>query len=97
MYFNFCAYVHTIQGAYYCPLPNARGTLADGCIVFHCVDEAVHPMIRRFREHLDDSMMNEFLWDYRGRDDGRDCRVVPRIALSSSCDVGWKEHLRKEL
>mmetsp|Transcript_35478 Transcript_35478/g.93630 ORF Transcript_35478/g.93630 Transcript_35478/m.93630 type:complete len:1833 (-) Transcript_35478:32-5530(-) len=28
--------------------------------------QPVHPMIRRFREHLDDCKSNEFLWDYRG-------------------------------
>lgn len=28
--------------------------------------QPIHPMIRRFREHLDDCMANEFLWDYRG-------------------------------
>jgi len=28
--------------------------------------QLVHPMIRRFREHLDDCKSNEFLWDYRG-------------------------------
>jgi len=27
--------------------------------------QAVHPMIKRFREHLDDCIQNEFLWDYR--------------------------------
>jgi hypothetical protein len=26
----------------------------------------VHPMVKRFRDHLSDSMQNEFLWDYRG-------------------------------
>eukprot|EP00928_Gymnodinium_smaydae_P070344 TRINITY_DN54196_c0_g1_i1.p1 TRINITY_DN54196_c0_g1~~TRINITY_DN54196_c0_g1_i1.p1 ORF type:complete len:1836 (-),score=531.89 TRINITY_DN54196_c0_g1_i1:66-5468(-) len=28
--------------------------------------QPIHPMIKRFREHLDDCMQNEFLWDYRG-------------------------------
>lgn len=28
--------------------------------------QPVHPLIKRFREHLDDIMQNEFLWDYRG-------------------------------
>lgn len=28
--------------------------------------QPVHPMIRKFREHLDDCKSNEFLWDYRG-------------------------------
>jgi hypothetical protein len=28
--------------------------------------QAVHPMIKKFREHLEDCEQNEFLWDYRG-------------------------------
>jgi len=28
--------------------------------------QIVHPMIRRFREHLEDTIQNEFLWEYRG-------------------------------
>jgi len=28
--------------------------------------QIVHPMIRRFREHLEDTRQNEFLWEYRG-------------------------------
>eukprot|EP00931_Biecheleriopsis_adriatica_P055456 TRINITY_DN32794_c0_g1_i1.p1 TRINITY_DN32794_c0_g1~~TRINITY_DN32794_c0_g1_i1.p1 ORF type:complete len:1805 (-),score=474.53 TRINITY_DN32794_c0_g1_i1:82-5496(-) len=28
--------------------------------------QPVHPMIRRFREHLSDVCANEFLWDFRG-------------------------------
>jgi len=28
--------------------------------------QTLHPMIRRFREHLDDCKQNEFLWDNRG-------------------------------
>mmetsp|Transcript_33036 Transcript_33036/g.77241 ORF Transcript_33036/g.77241 Transcript_33036/m.77241 type:complete len:1793 (+) Transcript_33036:44-5422(+) len=28
--------------------------------------QAVHPMIKKFREHLNDWIQNEFLWDYRG-------------------------------
>eukprot|EP00927_Polykrikos_kofoidii_P034373 TRINITY_DN29173_c0_g1_i1.p1 TRINITY_DN29173_c0_g1~~TRINITY_DN29173_c0_g1_i1.p1 ORF type:complete len:1809 (-),score=307.62 TRINITY_DN29173_c0_g1_i1:171-5597(-) len=27
--------------------------------------QPIHPMIRRFREHLEDTCQNEFLWDYR--------------------------------
>lgn len=28
--------------------------------------QPVHPMIRKYREHLEDCKSNEFLWDYRG-------------------------------
>jgi len=28
--------------------------------------QPVHPMIKRFREHLDDCKQNDFLWEYRG-------------------------------
>lgn len=28
--------------------------------------QLVHPMIQKFREHLEDCQNNEFLWDYRG-------------------------------
>jgi hypothetical protein len=32
----------------------------------HDRPQPVHPMINRFREHLDDCKQNEFLWDHRG-------------------------------
>lgn len=49
--------------------------------------QAIHPLIKRFREHLDDCLQNEFLWDYRDTQEFKcsECGIPDSVVWCMQC------------
>lgn len=53
--------------------------------------QPVHPMIRKFREHLGDIMSNEFLWDFRNfvKIKCSECGIPDSVVWCQQCTDYW--------